>query len=71
MDREKTSWRSFAVQETILDQWNNPGTPMYCVPDPQGVMRHKWLGYPDEKALDSALEALIREAARTVKDAPK
>jgi hypothetical protein len=71
MDREKMNWRSFAVQETILEQWNNPGTPMYYVLDPRGVIRHKWVGYPGEKALDAALEELIREAERTGKDAPK
>ena len=71
MDREKLNWRSFVIQETILEQWNNPGTPMYYVIDPQGVIRHKWVGYPGEKALDTALEELILEAERTGKDSPK
>ena len=61
MDREKLNWRSFVIQETILEQWNNPGTPMYYVLDPRGVIRSKWFGYPGEKAIDTALERLIEE----------
>ena len=71
MVREKMNWRSFAVQETILEQWNNPGTPMYYVLDPRGVIRHKWVGYPGAKALDTALDELLLEAERTRKDSPK
>ena len=70
-EKNTLNWRSFAVQETILEQWNNPGTPMYYVLDPRGVIRHKWVGYPGEKALDTALEELILEAERTGKDSPK
>ena len=71
MDREKMNWRSFAVQETIIEQWNNPGTPMYYVLDPRGVIRHKWVGYPGAKALDTALEGLIREAERNGRNPPE
>ena len=71
MDREKMNWRSFAVQETILERWNNPGTPMYYVIDPRGVIRHKWVGYPGAKALDTALEGLIREAERIERNPPE
>jgi hypothetical protein len=62
MDREKLNWRSFVIQEAIIDQWDNPGTPMYYVIDHRGVIRYKWSGYPGEKALDSALDQLIKEA---------
>ncbi|MGE3822193.1 MAG: TlpA family protein disulfide reductase [Isosphaeraceae bacterium] len=70
MNREKMNWRSFTVQESILERWNNPGTPTYYVIDPQGVIRHKWVGYPGEKALDTALEGLILEAERTGEGTP-
>jgi len=62
MNREKMNWRSFASRETILEQWNNPGTPMYYVIDHRGVIRFKWFGYPGAKAIDTALERLIQEA---------
>ena len=61
MDAEKMNWRSFAYQEAINAQWN-PMTPGYYVLDAKGVIRHKWMGPPGEKAIDSALEKLIREA---------
>ena len=49
MGREKLNRRSFAVQEAILEQWNNPDTPMHYVIDPRGVIRSKWFGYPARK----------------------
>ena len=64
MDKEKLNWRSFAVGDTISARWNNPGTPLYYVIDPKGVIRYKWFGSPGEKAIDAALEKLIQEAER-------
>jgi hypothetical protein len=61
MDKEKMNWRSFAHQEAINDKWN-PSTPGYYILDPKGLIRHKWVGAPGEKAIDSALEILINEA---------
>jgi hypothetical protein len=61
MDQEKMNWRSFTHQDAINAQWN-PSTPGYYVLDPQGVIRHKWVGAPGEKAIDTALDELIREA---------
>ncbi|HKA06047.1 MAG TPA: hypothetical protein VKD71_02235 [Gemmataceae bacterium] len=58
MAAEKMNWRSFAYQEAVSAKWN-PGTPSYYVLDPKGVIRHKWMGAPGEKAIDSALEKLI------------
>lgn len=63
MDREELNWRSTAdAGNTIAAAWNHPGTPLYYVLDPRGVIRYKWLGYPGEKALDGALENLIKAA---------
>ena len=62
MDKEKMNWRSFAHQEAVNAAWN-PSTPGYYVLDPRGVIRHKWVGAPGEKALETALENLIHEAA--------
>ena len=61
MAAEKMNWRSFAYQEAVNAKWN-PGTPSYYVLDANGVIRHKWIGAPGEKAIDTALEKLIREA---------
>jgi hypothetical protein len=63
MDHEKLNWRSFTYQESINSQWN-PSTPSYYVIDSKGVIRHKWIGAPGEKAIDTALEKLIDEAKR-------
>jgi hypothetical protein len=69
MDKEKMNWRSFAYQEEINDKWN-PSTPSYYVLDPKGVIRHKWVGAPGEKAIDTALEKLIDETEANGKKAP-
>jgi hypothetical protein len=71
MDKEKLNWRSFAVGDTISARWNNPGTPLYYVIDPKGVIRYKWFGSPGEKAIDTALEKLTREAEGNEKGTPK
>lgn len=60
MDKEKMNWRSFAYQDAINALWN-PSTPSYYVLDPKGVIHHKWVGAPGEKAIDAALEHLINE----------
>ena len=69
MDKEKMNWRSFAHQDAINAQWN-PSTPSYYVLDPKGVIRHKWIGAPGEKAIDAALENLIDEAQGNGKKSP-
>ena len=69
MDKEKMNWRSFAHQDAINAKWN-PSTPSYYVLDPRGVIRHKWVGAPGEKAIDSALEKLIHEAEAKRKKSP-
>jgi peroxiredoxin len=41
--------------------WNLTNTPTLYVLDPRGVIRYKWVGGPGEKAIDSALEELMKE----------
>ena len=62
MVKENLTWRSTSSDDTIAEKWNSLGTPVYYVLDPQGVIRYKWVGYPGEKALDAALEKLIKAA---------
>ena len=80
MTREKLNWRSFADQGAIVGKWNLPGTPTYYVIDHKGVIRHKWVGspadyklggLPDAKAIDAALEKLLKEAEEDRKKTPK
>ena len=71
MDKEKLSWRSFVYQETINAQWNLTSTPTLYVIDHKGVIRHKWVGSPGEKAIDAALDKLIQEAEKDWKNTPR
>lgn len=59
MEKENLNWRSIADDGRIAAAWNQPGTPLYYVIDQQGIIRHKWFGYPGEKALDAALDQWI------------
>ena len=76
MEKEKLAWRSFADpgdlgQGAITTKWNLPGTPTFYVIDPQGVIRHKWVGSPGAKTIDNALDRLIKEVERGGKQAPR
>ena len=62
MVKEKLNWRSFADNRSISAKWGSRGTPAYYIIDHKGVIQHKWLGYPGTKAIDSALEGLIKVA---------
>jgi hypothetical protein len=70
MVKEKLNWRSMASQGDVAAKWNSPGTPVYYLIDPAGVIRYKWVGNPGEKALDAALEKLIQEARKSTGNAP-
>jgi hypothetical protein len=73
MDEEKLNWRSFADvgdkpgERPIGTKWNLTGTPTLYVIDHKGVIRYKWLGSPGEKAIDAALNKLIKEAESDAK----
>jgi peroxiredoxin len=69
MDKEKMNWRSFAYQASVNEKWN-PSTPSYYVLDAKGVIRHKWVGPPGEKAIETALEKLIDEVKAAGKKSP-
>jgi hypothetical protein len=71
MAKEKLNWRSFAEGGAIGHKWNLHGTPTLYVLDHKGVIRHKWVGSPGAKAIDAALEKLIKQAERGGKNAPK
>jgi hypothetical protein len=76
MDKEKLNWRSFADpgglgRGAIAAQWNLAGTPTLYVLDARGVIRHKWVGGPGAKAIDAALDKLIKEAEESGKNTPR
>ena len=56
------SWTRATRAGPIATKWNLSATPTFYVIDHKGVIRHKWLGGPGEKAIDAALEKLIKEA---------
>jgi peroxiredoxin len=70
--KERLTWRSFADmgnagQGEIAARWNLTNTPTLYVIDARGVIRHKWVGGPGEKAIDDALDELVKEAERSGK----
>jgi hypothetical protein len=76
VDKEKLTWRSFADagdpgQGAIAVRWNLTQTPTLYAIDPKGVIRHKWVGGPGERAIDAALDKLIHEAEGSGKNPPK
>jgi hypothetical protein len=80
MDKEKLTWRTFADDGSIVGTWNLPGTPTLYVIDHKGVIRHKWVGSPSDyklgglpgsKAIDSALEKLLKLAEDDQKKSPR
>ena len=60
MAKENLNWRSMASR-AISVKWN-AATPTYYVIDHHGLIRNKWVGNPGEKAIDTVLEKLIKEA---------
>jgi len=76
MENEKLPWRSFADpgplgRGAIARKWNFTSTPTFYVIDQKGVIRHKWVGSPGEKAIDAALDRLIQEAEGKEEGKPK
>lgn len=62
MVKEKINWRTFADMGEITKQWNTPPTPAFYVIDPKGIIRHKWIGHPGEKAIDETLHRMVEIA---------
>jgi hypothetical protein len=71
MAKDKLPWRSFVRRDTISETWNEPGTPSYCIVDHRGIIRYRWFGNPGERAIDAALDTVIREAEKALKEKAK
>ncbi len=63
IDANQLNWRNFADDGSIAKRWNSPATPSFYIIDHQGIIRHKWIGHPGEKTIESALEKLLRKVA--------
>jgi hypothetical protein len=69
MGELELNWRSFADYGNgkdmgpICSKWNLQGTPTLFLLDHKGVIRYRWLGKSDDKKIDEAIEALLKEAA--------
>ena len=67
LEKEQITWRSFwngekGTRGPISEEWNIRGWPTLYLIDHKGVIRHKYAGSPGDKALDAAIEKLVREA---------
>lgn len=64
--RLKITWRNFfdGDDQKIAHKWKITGFPTLFLIDHQGVIREKFIGRPDEKALDEAVEKLVAEAEK-------
>jgi peroxiredoxin len=65
MTQQKINWRTFDDAGEINRQWNFPATPAFYIIDQKGTIRHKWIGKPGEKTIDTALVKLIKAAETT------
>jgi hypothetical protein len=81
MTKEKLTWRSFAdvsgsegeadAVRPIVEQWNLQGTPTLYLLDHRGVIRYRWIGSPGTKAIDLAVQSLIKDAEEDAKKGTK
>jgi hypothetical protein len=66
LKKENITWRSWwdggSTGGPIASQWAVRGWPTLYILDHKGVIRHTHVGSPGDEALDSEIEALIKEA---------
>jgi thioredoxin family protein len=67
LKEEKITWRSFwngpgGTDGPISNKWNVSSWPTIYILDHKGVIREHWDGAPREDMLDTAINALLKEA---------
>jgi thiol-disulfide isomerase/thioredoxin len=66
LEKESVPWRSFPNQrpgrKDLSEGWNLKVWPTLYLIDHAGVIRRRWQGMPDEKALLAAVEGLVARA---------
>ena len=65
MTQHEINWRTFDDAGDINRRWTFPATPAFYILDQDGTIRRKWVGKVGEKAIDVALEKLIKAAEST------
>ncbi|MFO0926621.1 MAG: TlpA disulfide reductase family protein [Gemmataceae bacterium] len=69
MQQEKLTWRSWwdggGVGGPIATRWEIDLWPSLVLIDHQGVVRGIWMGWPESKELDAAIDRLVDAAGRT------
>jgi len=74
-EKRKMSWPSLwdpATDEDsgpIAGKWNVQAFPTIYIVDAKGVIRYKFVGVPEEGAIDDAVDALVKEAGSAGKKA--
>jgi hypothetical protein len=65
--QEGVTWRTAVDDEraSLAARWNVRTVPQLYLIDAGGVIRERWLGVPDERGLERAIEALVQEARHT------
>jgi hypothetical protein len=65
-EKQQITWRSFRNGRSdgpdITDEWNVSGFPSLFIIDHKGIIRNKWVGSPGDKAIDEAVEELVKKA---------
>jgi thiol-disulfide isomerase/thioredoxin len=75
-DKRKLSWPSLWDPATdddsgpIAGKWNVQAFPTLYIVDAKGVIRHKYVGVPEEGVIDDAVDALVKEAEAPAKKTP-
>jgi thiol-disulfide isomerase/thioredoxin len=72
VQKEQITWRSFKdylmkENRQISHRWNVHSWPTVLLIDHEGVIRHKFIGRPEEKELDTAVEGLVTAAGSALK----
>ena len=71
MQKEQITWRSFwnggSTSGPISTAWQVKAWPTLYILDHKGIIRYRFEGSPGAKALDDAIERLVREADQEAK----
>jgi len=66
MQEEEITWRSWwdggDTGGPIAQSWEIAGWPTLFLIDHEGVIRHQYIGSPDEEKLDAAIDELVEAA---------
>jgi hypothetical protein len=65
-EKAQITWRSFKNERPgrgpIMTEWAITGLPTLFLIDHQGVIRERWVGAPEDKALEEAIEKYVHRA---------